>query len=187
MKRFAVAAWLSLAVAASPVIPAYSQGSGHQSHSMHMNADDAVPLEAGQSAFAAIAEIADILANDPETDWSRVDIDALRAHLVDMSELTLNAEVNSVEENGKVIFAVTGTGRTRDAIQRMVPAHAKVLANETDWWASAQLNDTGAMLTIEASGSELEKLRGLGFFGVMATGAHHQAHHLAIARGDMIH
>jgi hypothetical protein len=28
------------------------------------------------------------------------------------------------------------------------------------------------------------KLAALGFFGVMATGAHHQAHHLAMAMGE---
>jgi hypothetical protein len=31
------------------------------------------------------------------------------------------------------------------------------------------------------------KLRGLGFFGVLALGMHHQAHHLMIARGQSPH
>ena len=31
------------------------------------------------------------------------------------------------------------------------------------------------------------QIRALGFFGLLATGAHHQAHHLAIARGGGAH
>ncbi len=37
-----------------------------------------LPKEAGQSAFAAIHEIVVMLEGDPKTDWSKVDIDALR-------------------------------------------------------------------------------------------------------------
>ena len=47
------------------------------------------PTEAGQGAFAAIQEIVAILEADPDTDWSKVDIDALRQHLVDMNAVTL--------------------------------------------------------------------------------------------------
>ena len=45
------------------------------------------PIEAGESAFAAIQEIVALLNADPKTDWSKVDIDALRQHLVQGSEL----------------------------------------------------------------------------------------------------
>jgi hypothetical protein len=38
-----------------------------------------------------------------------------------------------------------------------------------------------------ASPAEIARIRGLGFFGVMASGAHHQAHHLAIAKGEHVH
>ena len=62
---------------------------GHSAmHEMHAAAS---PTEAGQGAFAAIAEVVLLLQADPETDWSKVDIGALREHLVDMNELTLNA------------------------------------------------------------------------------------------------
>jgi hypothetical protein len=30
---------------------------------------------------------------------------------------------------------------------------------------------------------EVAKIRGLGYIGILATGAHHQAHHWAMARG----
>ena len=193
MKPFAIAVLLTTSIASIQPAPAHAQGSGHDMHGSHreaghdMRAEQLLPTEPGQSAFAAIAEIAAMLAADPETDWNRVDIDALRTHLVDMSVLTLDAEVETVEADGQIEFIVSGTGRTREAIQRMVPAHAGLLGTETGWNALAKVNGSGAILTLRAAQPELTRIRGLGFFGVMATGAHHQAHHLAIARGEMIH
>ena len=45
----------------------------------------------GQDAFGTIQEIVQILQSDPKTDWSKVNIDALRQHLIDMNEVTLHA------------------------------------------------------------------------------------------------
>lgn len=151
----------------------------HQAHTM-----GAVPTEPGQSAFAAIAEIVGILRADPETDWSRVDIDRLREHLVDMDELTLNARVETSSDDRSVTFHVSGEGRTRRAIQDMVPAHASVLASDLAMQAHAEVTDDGATLVLTADNADqLLQYKALGFFGVMALGAHHQAHHLALARG----
>ena len=75
-----------------------------------------MPAEAGQSAFAAIQEIVSILEADPTTDWSRVDIDALRQHLVDMNAVTLEAKVASAPVEGGEQFDVTGDGAVSDSI-----------------------------------------------------------------------
>jgi hypothetical protein len=46
----------------------------------------------------------------------------------------------------------------------------------------------GALLTVTARDpKETQHIRGLGFIGILASGAHHQAHHLAIARGETVH
>src|SRR5690348_17327314 len=37
--------------------------------------------EPGQAAFGAIQEMVESLQADPQTDWSKVDVDALREHL----------------------------------------------------------------------------------------------------------
>ena len=60
-------------------------------HAGHVTETETIPESSGQSAFGAIAEIVQILEEDPATDWSRVDIDALREHLIDMEELVLHA------------------------------------------------------------------------------------------------
>jgi hypothetical protein len=73
------------------------------------------------------------------------------------------------------------------AIQRMLPAHAGELAQHEGWTAKAELLASGALLTVTAADpKEVQHIRGLGFIGLMAEGQHHQAHHLAIAKGEMM-
>jgi hypothetical protein len=43
------------------------------------------PTFPGQDAFGAIAEVVQLLDADPQTDWSRVDLERLRQHLIDMN------------------------------------------------------------------------------------------------------
>ena len=47
-----------------------------------------VPTMPGQEAFGTIQEIVRMLEADPATDWSKVNIGALREHLIDMDEVT---------------------------------------------------------------------------------------------------
>ncbi len=54
--------------------------------------DVGIPTMPGQDAFGAIQEIVRILEADPKTDWSKVNLEALRQHLIDMSEVTLKAD-----------------------------------------------------------------------------------------------
>lgn len=165
-----------------------SHASGENEHSMHAQTVGQ-PTEAGQAAFAAIAEIVTILMNNPDTDWEKVSIDRLRDHLVDMNALTMNAEVEKSKEDNAVEFKVSGQGVTLRAIQAMVPAHSKELAKISDWRVTAEKTETGAILRIKSDiPTELAKINALGFFGLMATGAHHQPHHLGMATGvDHIH
>lgn len=137
----------------------------------------------GQAAFGAIQEIVEILEADPATDWAKVNIDALRQHLIDMDNVTLHAEVKNEPVAGGMRFVVSGTGAVRDSIQRMVNAHAKIMSGVDNWTFAASNTDTGAVLTVTVPAKDADKLRGLGFIGVMTLGMHHQAHHLMIARG----
>jgi hypothetical protein len=146
------------------------------------------PTEPGQGAFAAIAEIVALLEADPNTDWSKVDVAALREHLVDMNELILNALAREEPMPGGLRITVTGEGRTLRAIRSMVPAHAAELAKIEGWQVEAAGRDSGAGLSVTSADPQQEaRIRGLGFFGLMATGAHHQAHHWAIATGQPVH
>ena len=146
------------------------------------------PAEPGQGAFAAIAEIVALLEADPNTDWSKADIGALREHLVDMNELILNALAREEPIPGGLRITVTGEGETLRAIRSMVPAHAAELAKIEGWQVEAAAQDEGAGLTVTSTDPRQQaRIRGLGFFGLMATGAHHRAHHWAIATGQPVH
>ncbi|MDE2363004.1 MAG: hypothetical protein KGM42_10030 [Hyphomicrobiales bacterium] len=145
------------------------------------------PTQAGQSAFAAIQEIVGILEADPKTDWSKVNIDALRQHLIDMNNVTLSASVKSEPVEGGVRFTITGAGAVADSIRRMVTAHAATMNGAGNWHFSAAEIDGGAILTVHVPATDIAELKGLGFLGVMTRGMHHQEHHLMIARGGNPH
>jgi hypothetical protein len=159
----------------------------HAAHGLH-DAGAAQPSEGGQSAFAAIAEIVALLEADPETDWSKVDIAALREHLVDMNSLMLGATASPTVEEDTIRFRVAGEGAVLRAIQAMVPAHAAELDRSGPWSVAAEVTPEGAILVVKsATDDDLQKATALGFFGLMAKGSHHQPHHLAMARGMMGH
>lgn len=179
---------LSLTLLALPAvsIPALAQHTA-QDHAAHIAGEgdqSILPTEGGQAGFAAIAEIVALLKADPETDWSKVSIDALREHLVDMNEVTLNASASQSVAGSEVIFEITGQGRTLRAVQAMVVAHSGVLTAANLYSVTAETIPTGAIMRVSfTTQDELQQIKALGFFGLMATGAHHQQHHIDMARG----
>jgi hypothetical protein len=127
-----------------------------------------------------------LLEADATTDWSKVDLEKLRQHLIDMNEVTLKAEAVAQPIDGGLEIAITGSGRTLDAIRRMVPAHAAELNKLNGWSAQTAPLPSGVMLTVTAGDTkEVGHIRGLGFIGLMASGSHHQPHHLAMAKGGL--
>ena len=146
------------------------------------------PTMPGQDAFGAVQEIVRILEADPKTDWSKVNLEALRQHLIDMNEVTLKADAAAKSIDGGVEIAVTGSGRTLAAIQRMVPAHAHELNMIKGWSAKTASLPDGVLLTVTSSDpGEVLHIRGLGFIGLLVSGGHHQPHHLAMAKGEFSH
>ena len=149
-----------------------------------------IPTMPGQDAFGAIQEIVRILETDFKTDWSKVKLEALRQHLIDMSEVTLKADAVTKPIDGGIQVTVTGTGRTVDAIQRIVPAqtHQVDQMHLNGWSAKTELLPDGVLLTVTSvDPRQVQHIRGLGFIGFMASGSHHQAHHLAMAKGEFVH
>jgi hypothetical protein len=177
--------------------PAHGDHQMQQMHSATQKPDESqtmgaptstVPTLPGQDAFGAMAEIVAILTADPNTDWNKVNITVLREHLVDMNRVTLEANAQEKNIKGGLEIIVSGQGRTLKAIQNMVLAHAPQLNQLDDWSASANRVSNGARLTVTSkNAAETTRIRGLGFFGLMASGAHHQPHHIGMARGSMVH
>jgi hypothetical protein len=145
------------------------------------------PTVPGQDAFGAIQEIVQILQADPKTDWSKVNIEVLRQHLIDMNEVTLHAAATQRDIDNGIEIIVTGEGRTLEAIKRMIPAHVNEL-REMGWNAKSDELPNGVALTVMASETQpLTKLKALGFMGVMVQGSHHQHHHVLMAMGQFVH
>jgi len=172
-------------------------GAGHHSSQMHhQTMNEAAhgsrpiaqaPTQPGQSAFAAIQEIVAILEADPDTDWSKVDVEGLRQHLIDMDNVTLHARVSSEPVDSGVRFIVTGEGGVADSIRRMILAHSAAMNGVDRWRFEARATPEGAEMVVRTPASDRDKLRGLGLLGVLTRGMHHQQHHLMIARGGHPH
>jgi hypothetical protein len=147
-----------------------------------------MPTSPGQDAFGAIQEIVQILEADPKTDWSKVDLEALRQHLIDMNEVTLKADAAPRQIDGGLEIAVTGIGRTLVAIQRMVPPWAKTMNGHQGWVTKSAPLANGVLLSVTATDpKEIQHIRGLGFIGLIVSGSMHQPHHLAMAKGQFDH
>jgi hypothetical protein len=175
-----------------PAMDHGTAGHGQQMMQMHGHGagqmDTAMPAMPGQDAFGAVQEIVRILEADPKTNWSKINLEALRQHLIDMNELTLKADAVAKPVDGGVEIAVTGSGRTLAAIQHMLPAWAGTMNGYKGWATKAATLPDGELLTVTAvDPKEVPHIRGLGFIGLMASGAHHQPHHLAIAKGEFLH
>jgi hypothetical protein len=144
---------------------------GSDMHAQHMQARHGISARAptlpGQDAFGAIAEVVKILEANPKTDWSKVDLERLRQHLIDMNEVVLHAQMKQSPVLGGVLMDITGAGRTEQAIRAMVVPHAVELDRMPSYAPRA-----------------VARLRGLGFIGLLIEGAHHGPHHLAMAKGE---
>jgi hypothetical protein len=174
------------ALTASAMVRA--EDKSHMEHSQHIHGSDAVaPTHPGQEAFGAIQEIVRILEADPKTDWSKVNIGALREHLIDMDEVTLRARSSERPLDNGVEVTITGEGRTLAAIKRMVPAHTHELV-ALGWSATTDDLPNGVKLVVTTSDPrQVVKLKALGFMGLLVQGAHHQPHHLMMAKGAFAH
>ena len=147
-----------------------------------------VPTSPGQAAFGAISEVVRMLEADPKTDWSKVNVEALRQHLIDMDYVTMRSEVVQRPVPGGIQMDVTGTGRTLLAIRRMAVSHTTMLDQSPEYHATAREIPGGARITVTGKDTTdaglVARIRGLGFAGIMTEGDHHARHHLALARGD---
>ena len=197
MRTAAISAAFILTIGlAATVLPGWTQqmpmsgGQMHHEQMMAQGGGQRVATSPGQDAFGAIQEIVRILEADPATDWSKVNLERLRQHLIDMNEVTLHAAVQSEAIPAGLRMDVTGTGRIEHAIHSMVGPHTSELNQMPEWSARTEMIPGGVRLTVvardPADAKTVARIRGLGFIGLLVQGGHHQLHHLAMARGEAI-
>lgn len=163
----------------------------HRMHGHHMTGPAAgAPTMPGQGAFGAIAEVVKLLDAAPDTDWSKVDLERLRQHLIDMNEVVLRSDVKSSPVPGGLAIDITGAARTERAIRAMVVPHAVELGQVPEWVAETEPILGGVRLSVTArkpdDAKTVARIRGLGFAGLLVQGGHHGPHHLAMAKGEAL-
>lgn len=181
----------ALVAAAILVLPGAVAGQAHDHAAMSAGdgaaaAAPAAAAPAGQAAFQAIADVVQRLEADPSTDWSKVDIEGLRRHLVDMDRVFMEATVETTDVPGGARYRVTGSGDAIGSIQRMATAHARALEGSDQYRAAAEATEDGALVTVTAadgSAATTAKIRGLGFAGLLTLDDHHAPHHWMLATG----
>lgn len=193
MRRGLAGATAGLALVSATVFAQQVPPHGREMHRAHPSGQVPVggvsaPTLPGQDAFGAIQEIVRILETDPMTDWTKVNLERLRQHLIDMNDVTLRSTVKATTVPGGLAMDVTGSGRVEGAIRAMVAPHAEELDRMKEWSARTEPIPGGLRLRVTAKEpSDLRtvaRIRGLGFIGLLTQGAHHQPHHLAMAKGE---
>jgi hypothetical protein len=183
--RFSSFAATFTLLAGASLAPASANGQARMDHSSHGAANPSSPT--GQDAYASIAAIVALLEADSTTDWSKVDIEALRQHLLVMDDVTMRARTAQTSVPGGARMDVTGDGRVAASIRTMLRAHAPELDKLGLYRATVEDIPGGVRLTVTAADSRdaktAAKIRGLGFIGLLTLGAHHAEHHVALARG----
>ncbi len=142
----------------------------------------------GNDIFGTIQEVVQKLEADPKTDWSKVDLEALRQHLLDMKAFTEDVTVISKKpiEKGVEIEVHPETKRAIIALEHLFMMHPRMLKMEKGWDMQATQNgDKWTITCTTADTSEVEEIRALGYIGLLVEGAHHQLHHWMIATGMM--
>ena len=161
-----------------------------QHESVKQKADTkAVLMQAGTDPFATLQEVINQLETNPNTDWEKANLEALRLHLVQMEDMTLNVDVvQSLIDKGFKAVVTPTTPRALKSMSTVLSAHPAQMKNETGW--DMQVSENNGVFTLVVTTqniAEVVKIRGLGYIGVMATGSHHQAHHWAMASGNNPH
>jgi len=160
----------------------------HAHHNMH---GAKTPLtEAGNDAFGTLQETLQKLLADPKTDWSKVNMEALRQHLVDMRNFTLNVDVTAQTpiKNGIEVTLIPDNKRVGESLDRVFSAHPASLKSETGWdMRTSKKNGQYKIIITGKSREDIQKIQGLGYIGVMVWGNHHQAHHWMMANGGNPH
>jgi len=145
--------------------------------------------ESGTDPFAVMQEAIAALEANPNTNWEKVNIEALRLHLVEMQDMTLNVNVTQTRiDNGFKAVVTPTTSRSVRSVAKVLSAHPAQMKIETGWDMQVQNNNGVFTLTVTTDNvKDVAKIRGLGYIGVMAYGDHHQPHHWAMASGDNPH
>jgi hypothetical protein len=187
---------LSLSIAVMAIVMPMASADMHHANMNHAEMmgrsttpTQVVLTESGTDPFATLQEVIAALESNTNTSWEKVNIEALRLHLVEMQDMTINVDVKQRHiDNGFQAVVLPTTSRAVKSLTRVLSGHPAQMKAETGWDMQVQINNSVFTLTVTTDNAkDVAKIRGLGYIGVMAYGNHHQPHHWAMASGDNPH
>lgn len=201
-KKTVLASVIAIATFSSVAMAQMNYGDMDQAaHASVMQQSSATPMsmpvsakltkltESGTDPFATLQEVIEMLEANPNTDWKKVNLEALRLHLLEMQDMTMNVDVVRKQiKNGFEAIVTPTTNRAVMSLTQVLSAHPAQMKAESGW--DMQVSNNNGVFTLSVTtdnAGEVDKIRGLGYIGVMAYGNHHQPHHWAIASGNNPH
>lgn len=165
---------------------------GRDEHAAMSNQTEPAPVlrASGQALFGTVQEAIQELEADSTTDWSAADVDRLRQHLLDMHHVAVNVNVEQKTPiDGGIRIRVRPTrDAARASLDRVLDAHPRMLMRETGWtMAVDEVGGTYVLRVTTDTPEEIDKIRALGYMGLLAYGSHHQRHHWHLVRGGEPH
>jgi len=118
--------------------------------------------ESGTDPFATLQEVIAELEINPDTNWEKVNIEALRLHLIEMQDMTINVDVKQQYINNGFQAVVTPTtNRAIKSLARVLSGHPAQMKAETGWDMQVSNNDDVFTLTVVSKKAhEVAKIRG---------------------------
>jgi len=159
-------------------------------HQQMIKSTESNLTQAGNDVFATIQEVIVRLNNNPDTDWAKVDIEALRQHLLDMNDMAVNVEVLKQKTliNGLRLAIQGTTARAEKTLVRVFKEHPIYLKRETGWNMKVERYGKQFIVTTTTEKPEqVQKIIALNYIGLMAYGKHHQVHHWGMSTGQNLH
>ncbi len=142
----------------------------------------------GNDVFGAIKEATDALMASADTEWDKVDLEALRQHLLDMKHVTEEVSILSKADIDKgVVIKIKAQPESLASLERVMSAHPAQLFSDKGWQMTVKQQADEFTLTVTTEKAEdVAKIRGLGYGGVLTIGGHHAVHHWALASGKAL-
>ncbi|MGW8248799.1 MAG: hypothetical protein ACWGOV_11910 [Acidiferrobacterales bacterium] len=193
MKRIRLHPFISMFLGLSLGLAAPAVSADEMNHHREISTDmhhHQVLTEPGNDAFGTIQEVVRKLRANPHTDWSRVNLEALRQHLVDMDNFTKHVNVVSKRniKSGVELQVRADSKEASQSLARALAAHPRMIKEEFGW--DIDVSGKGPEYRLRVTSprqQDVEQIRGLGYIGIMALGQHHQMHHWMIATGGHPH
>ena len=170
--------------------PSHHAGQEKQQPATAPTTDSTVLQAPGQSVFGAVQEAIRHLEADSTTDWSQVNVDRLRQHLLDMHHVAVHVAVEEQTpiENGLRLRVRPTREAARASLDRVLDAHPHMLKRETGWTMAVDDRENAYVLRVTTSDADdIAKIRALGYMGLLAYGQHHQRHHWHLVKGKHPH